>query len=68
MAWTTSVGKPSRSFHDVCPYWLTSRDGSKAKAHAQYASGIASQTTALVRAFAIPVNLSVHAHFIDVLW
>src|SRR5271157_4626147 len=46
--------KPSRIFHAVCAYWLTSREGSNAKAPALDASRRARQKVALVCAFPIP--------------
>src|SRR6266849_2971142 len=38
MELTIPAAKPSRIFHDVCAYWLTSSSGFRAKAQVQHAS------------------------------
>src|SRR4029077_1479472 len=38
IAWIWPLVKPSRTFHAVCAYWLTSSDGSNAKAQGHAAS------------------------------
>src|SRR5579871_4412361 len=40
--------KPSRIVHDLCAYWLMSRDGFKANAQGQHASRIMAQALACV--------------------
>src|SRR5262245_66430838 len=42
----TPLVKPSRIFHDVCAYWLTSSAGSSANAHGQGANRIANAIAA----------------------
>src|SRR5277367_5849306 len=40
-------GKPSRLFHAVCAYWLTSSAGFNANPHRQHASRMPSEITAI---------------------
>src|ERR1700745_2414006 len=47
------LAKPSRTFHAVCAYWLTSSHGSRAKAQRQHARRMASAKMARLYLFAL---------------
>jgi hypothetical protein len=50
------VAKPSRIFHVVCAYWLTSSDWSSGNAQTEHASTLVSRTRILLGAFPLRVG------------
>src|SRR5215469_16717394 len=60
--WSSPLLKPSRTFHDLCAYWLMSSEGSSAEAQTHHARRIedsvpASTTTCRTHPPHVPVHV-----------